>query len=235
MMPGPNPSAAAGFDAVLLDLDGTLVESHHGILGSLHVAMAEMGYPLAPDRDLTWMIGPPLHDSIASLLAEHGDDRVDEAVRLYRRHYEDGGLLNSPLFPHIRDTLQALHDDGRRLFLATSKPLHSARRILDLHGLVPLFTGLYGARPDDSGAEKPELIAGLIEKEGVDPARAVMVGDRRFDVFGAHANRMRVLGVLWGYGSAEEFAQAGADGVVERPEDLRAAVDAQLAAAQAHA
>ena len=220
--------------AVLLDLDGTLVASHNGIIGAMHQALHDLGHDMDPARDLTWVIGPPLHDIMARLLGEFGDDRVGQAVERYKHHYEGGGLFDSPLFPGIQLAVEQLAASGRRLFLATSKPVHTAHRILDARVLSPLFEGLYGARPDDSGAEKPELIAGLLQREAIAPEHAVMVGDRRFDIAGAHANRMRAIGALWGYGGRAELEEAGADALVDAPDGLVEAVDTQLAASAAH-
>ena len=220
--------------AVLLDLDGTLVASHGGIIGSMHQALHDLGHGMDPARDLTWVIGPPLHDVMARLLEEFEDDRVSQAVERYKHHYEGGGLFDSPLYPGIQAAVEQLAASGRRLFLATSKPVHTACRILDARGLSSLFTGMYGARPDDSGAEKPDLIAGLLQRERLDPELAVMVGDRRFDIAGANANRVRAIGALWGYGGREELEKAGADELVETPDGLVQAVQTQLAASSAH-
>jgi phosphoglycolate phosphatase len=220
--------------SVLLDLDGTLVASRDGIVSCLRLALQDLGHASDLTEDLTWVVGPPLHDIVANLLAPHGDDRLELAIARYKHHYEGGGLFESPLFPGIADAVSQLARSGRRLFLATSKPLHTARRILDARGLTDFFSGLYGARPDDSGAEKPELIARLIECERIHPMRAIMVGDRRFDISGAHANNMRALGVLWGYGGREELERAGAEALVESPDDLVGMVDVQLAAGSMH-
>lgn len=227
--------ASTQTQAVLLDLDGTLVASRDGIVASIRLAFADLGHEIHPDMDLTWVVGPPLHDIMARLLADFGDDRTPAAVARYRHHYEGGGLFESPLFPGIRDVLEQLSASGRRLFLATSKPVHTARRILDAHGLTPLFAELYGARPDDSGAEKPELIARLLKQEAIDPRHAVMVGDRRFDISGAHANGVRTVGVLWGYGGRDELEAAGADVLIGSTDLMVHAIDQQLAASAAHA
>ena len=142
--------------AVLLDLDGTLVASRDGIIACLRRALAELGYTIDAAADLDWVVGPPLPDIMARLLSEFGDNRVEAAVLAYRRNYEASGMLDSPLFDGIAGFMQALSASGRRVLLATSKPEHLARRILELRGLTGHFHGFYGAMPDDSGAEKPE-------------------------------------------------------------------------------
>ena len=231
MTPMARTASRSSPHAVLLDLDGTLVASRDGIVRCLRLALHDLGHTLDPERDLTWVVGPPLHDIVARLLAEFGDDRNLLAIERYSHHYEAGGLFESPLFPGIGAVLEHLVGSGHRLFLCTSKPLHTARRIVEACGITGLFSGLYGARPDDSGAEKSELIAELLSKEAIDPRRAVMVGDRRFDIAGAHANAMRALGVLWGYGGREELEAAGADALVGATTLLVQAIEAQLAAA----
>ena len=222
-------------EAVLLDLDGTLIASRDGIVACLRAALRELGHEPDPSQDLDWVIGPPLPDVMARLLGGYGDDHIEEAVLAYRRHTEASGVMQSPTFPGVPAFLEQLARSGRRVFLATSKPLHLARRILERHGLTGYFEGLYGARPDDSGAEKPELIAGLVASERIDPRRSVMVGDRRYDVSGAHANAMRAIGALWGYGGRAELEEAGADALAESPHALFACIEAQLASVASHA
>ena len=221
--------------AVLLDLDGTLIDSQTAILDSLFHSMRAVGQEPDPQADYRWVIGPPLHDVVGAILEPSTPERAAAAIDAYRAHYATLGMLASPLFEGIPALIDRLREHGAKLYLATSKPLHMARPILSAHGLLDRFTATYGARPDDSGAEKPELIAGLIAAQGVDPSRAVMVGDRRYDITGAHANRIRAIGVLWGFGGLAELEQAGADAIVADPEALFEAICTQLAAAGAHA
>jgi phosphoglycolate phosphatase len=227
-------SSLSRHDAVLLDLDGTIVDSRAGIIGSLHDSLRDLGHEPDPKEDLTWVVGPPLHDLVARVLSHYGDTRAEEAVRRYRYHYERHGMHRSAVFPGMEEVIETLAASGARLFLATSKPVHLARAILDLRGLTKYFTALHGARPDDSGAEKPELIGQLLHEHGVAAGRAVMVGDRRFDISGAHANHVRALGVLWGYGGEEELTEAGADALVPDPGELLGAIRHQMTAAHAH-
>ena len=221
--------------AVLLDLDGTLLASRDGIIACLRSALRQLGHEPDPAEDLDWVIGPPLPDVMARLLGGYGDDRIDAAVVAYRAHYESSGMLDSPLFPGVPALMDQLAASGRRVFLATSKPVHLARRILASRGLTGYFAGFYGARPDDTGAEKPELIADLVAREGVDPRHSVMVGDRRYDISGAHANGVRAIGALWGYGGRAELEEAGADALAASPAGLFEVIEHQLASAALHA
>ena len=75
---------------------------------------------------------------------------------------------------------------------------------------------------------KPELLAHILSKHGLSPSDSLMVGDRRYDIFGAHAVGMRGLGVLWGYGTRDELETAGADQLVESTADLACTVLAMV-------
>ncbi|GBQ68484.1 phosphoglycolate phosphatase [Ameyamaea chiangmaiensis NBRC 103196] len=228
------PSALPHGSAILLDLDGTIIDSRHGIISTIHDVLRDMGHEPDLSQDLTWVVGPPLHDLIGEILHRYGDDRVEDAVRRYRALYESRGMHHSPVYDGMRDVIAGFAASPARLFLATSKPVHLARAILGLRELDGYFTQLHGARPDDSGAEKPELIAELLRQHRIAPEHAVMVGDRRFDISGAHANRVRAIGVLWGYGGADELTEAGADQLAAAPADLPGLVAEQLAAARRH-
>lgn len=210
--------------AVLLDLDGTLTDPRPGIVACLRYALDRLARPSPSDAALAACIGPPLRASFASLLATGDRALIERAMALYRERYADSGLYDNAVYEGIPAMLQALGHGGRRLFVATSKPAVFAERVVRHFALERHFTGLYG--PDLGGRldDKAELLAHLLEAEGLAVADAVMVGDRAADVVAARANGVGVIGVLWGYGSREELLEAGADAVCAAPPDLPAAV-----------
>src|SRR5437773_6041079 len=77
--------------SVLLDLDGTLIDSEPGILASCLAALRALGHEPDEALDIRRFIGPPLEDAMQVLLQPHGDHRVDEAVAAYRQHYGESG------------------------------------------------------------------------------------------------------------------------------------------------
>jgi phosphoglycolate phosphatase len=216
---------------VLLDLDGTLIDSEPGILSSCRAALRAMGHTPEPSLDLSAFIGPPIDETMRLLLEPYGDDRTTEAVAAYRADYGQRGLFISQPYPGIAQALSAMRSAGAQLILATSKRREFAQRILEHIGFNDLFSAVHGSEPDGALDHKPELIAHIIERHGLAPSRCVMIGDRRFDVTGAHANKMRALGVLWGYGTQDELKAAGADGLVCAPEGLATAALAMATAA----
>ena len=220
---------------VLLDLDGTLTDSRPGILASYHATLRDLGHEPDPAYDLTFVIGPPVEHSMARILARYGEDpspeRVAEASVRYRAHYGANGLLDNRVYDGIPDAVDRLRAARAELVVATAKRTGFAVRILNHYGLSPRMRAIYGSEPGDALDEKAELIRHVLHHEGIDPGRAVMVGDRRYDVTGAHASGMRAVGVLWGYGTRAEREEAGADALVASPDDLAGLVLGQLEAA----
>jgi phosphoglycolate phosphatase len=206
--------------SVLLDLDGTLIDSQPGILASSLAALRAVGHEPHETIDIRRIIGPPLQDMLRVLLKQYGDDRVDEAVAAYRQHYGDSGLLGSEPYPGIGSALEEMRQAGLRIYLATSKRETFASRILHHLGFAKYFDGIHGSVPGGGLDHKPELLAHILSKHNVSPSHSLMVGDRRYDISGAHAVGMRGLGVLWGYGTRDELETAGADQLVESTADL---------------
>lgn len=206
--------------SVLLDLDGTLIDSYPGILASCRAALRALGHEPDEMLGMRHIIGPPIEDIMQILLRPYGDDRVAEAVVAYRRHYGESCFLGSEPYPGIGRSLEEMKGTGLQLYLATSKRETFASRILEHLKFAAYFDGIHGSVPGGELDHKPELLAHVLSRHGLSPSRSLMVGDRRYDISGAHAVGMRGLGVLWGYGTRDELETAGADRLVEAPADL---------------
>lgn len=206
--------------AILLDLDGTLVESAPGISSSCRAALQTLGHAPPTPLDMDGLIGPPIEEIMRLLLARYGDDRVAEGVAAYRADYGARGLFGTTIYEGIADALTVMQRAGARLFIATSKRRRFAVRIIDHLGLTAMFEAIHGSEEGGAIDHKPELLAHILAQHGLVADQCVMVGDRKYDIIGARANGMRSIGVLWGYGARAELEQAGADAVVARPELL---------------
>ncbi|MCP8940512.1 HAD hydrolase-like protein [Alsobacter sp. SYSU M60028] len=205
-------------EALLFDLDGTLTDPKPGITRSVQYALERLGLTPPPADDLEWVIGPPLAQSFAVLLGPGGDPA--EGVRLYRERYAVTGLFENEIVPGIPALLDDLLADGRRLFVATSKPRVFAERILDHFGLADRFQHVHGSELDGTRADKRDLIAYAVAQERLTPAATVMIGDREHDVIGAGSVGIGTIGVRWGYGSDAELMAAGVAALVDRPAEI---------------
>jgi phosphoglycolate phosphatase len=203
---------------VLVDLDGTLVDPKPGLIGSIQYALGKLGRPVPPTCELLWMIGPPLRVSFPKLLGS--SDRTEEAIAHYRENYFHRGMYDAIVYDGMPAALEALGSAGCRLFVATSKPHHYARPILERFDLAGHFAGIHGPELDGTNDHKHDLIAHMVGQHGVRAQSAIMIGDREFDVTAAARNGISTVGVTWGYGSVEELTGAGASALCHAPANL---------------
>jgi phosphoglycolate phosphatase len=202
--------------AVFFDLDGTLTDPGTGIVRCIQHAMERLGIERPAEDELAGCIGPPLLGSLEALV---GTARAATALQLYRQRYAEIGWRENVPYPAIAETLRDLAVAGNELYVATSKPRVFADRIVRHFDLERFFDRIFGAELDGTRSEKGELLRFALSE--IRPARrAVMVGDREYDIAGARQNRMRSVGVTYGYGSRRELEAAGADSIVDSPGEL---------------
>jgi phosphoglycolate phosphatase len=217
-MPGADNSV------VLLDLDGTLTDSAPGILNCLRYALDSLGIEHPDDERIRAFLGPPLAVTFREHFAMDEAD-VELAIAKYRERYHDVGLFENEVYAGVPELLGGLRERGRTLAVATSKPTYSATRILDHFGLSHHFAFIGGADLEGTRHDKASVVAHTCEELTAlgllgGPADATMVGDREHDVVGARAHGIATIGVLWGYGSADELVAAGAVALAQDPPEL---------------
>ena len=202
---------------ILFDLDGTLTDSGEGIINCASLALRHYGIPV-PDREtMRVFVGPPLRDTFFKFGVP--EDKLDEAVEIYRSRYIPIGKFENTPYPGIYDLLARLKAEGHTLYVATSKPEQMSMDILNKFELTPYFDLLAGATLDGSRDHKADVIAYLLQQTGSD-LEAIMVGDTVYDVVGAAAHGIPTVGVSWGYGSVAEMEEAGACGIAHTMDEL---------------
>ncbi|WP_457096469.1 HAD hydrolase-like protein [Lysobacter sp. P5_B9] len=203
---------------IFFDMDGTLIDSAVGITRCVAHALTQMGLEVPPESELRRWIGPSLRTSFAPLLRDDG--KVEQAVLHYRDRFETHGWAEHEVYDGIADTIEMLHAAGHRLAVVTAKNEPHARKIAAHLPFGHRFVDVIGATIDGSRSDKPELIAEALHRLEVSADECWMIGDRRMDIEGALHHGMRNVGVLWGFGGADELRGAGAQRLVSRPDEL---------------
>lgn len=201
------------FEYVLFDLDGTLTDPALGITNSIMYALEKMGRDIPPRESLYRFIGPPLISSFCEFCGM-SEAEAREALRLYREYFSVKGLFENEVYPDIPCALGKIRNSGAKLLVATSKPEQYSRQILEHFSLDTYFDIICGATMDEKRVKKADIISYALDSAGITEERrdrVIMVGDRLHDIEGARENKIRSLGVLWGYGSRDELRDAGAD------------------------
>ncbi len=204
---------------ILFDLDGTLTESATGIINSLKYALERLGVTDYDRTILDKFIGPPLAVSFEKFFGFNGE-KCNNAIKIYREYFSEKGLFENSVYAGVEDMLARLKSAGLKLAVATSKPEVFARRILDKFGLSGYFEVICGIPLDNEKMTKAQVIDHAVaELNAADKQAVLMVGDRDYDVAGAHQNGIECMGVTYGYGSRSELESAGAEYIAASAEE----------------
>lgn len=208
------------FKYILFDLDGTLTDPEIGITNGVMYALEKFGIKVNDRKELLCFIGPPLIDSFTQFYGMSHEDAL-QAIVYYREFFGVTGIYENEVYDGIEEVLATLKEQGKKLILATSKPEKYANIILEHFGLLKYFDCVVGATFDGSLNYKSDIVRVALERGQVDDiTKAVMIGDRHHDINGGKDNKLATIGVLYGFGSMEEFEECGADYVAETPADI---------------
>ncbi len=207
------------YDIIVFDLDGTLTASDRGITNSMQIALRHFGI----ERDtesLKRHIGPSLVDTFREYVGDD-EEQIQLAIKKYREYYVASGMLENEVYEGVEETLKEIKNRGKKIILASSKPMVYCEQILQHYGLDKYFDFIGGSNLDETRSKKVEVISFSLESIGETPgANGLMVGDREYDILGAKSLGMDSVGVLFGYGDKEELEQAGATYIIEKMADI---------------
>lgn len=205
---------------IFFDLDGTLTDPGEGITKSVEYALNKYGIQVEDRTSLYKFIGPPLNDSFSEFYG-FDEEKAMEAVSFYREYFGVTGLFENEVYDGIVSVLETLKEKGMHLLVATSKPEEYSVRILEKFDLIKYFDFVCGATMSGSRVKKADIIAYALESAGVkDKSEVLMVGDRHHDIDGAKINGLASMGVTYGYGDRAELEEAGADYIIDSPEEI---------------
>ncbi len=206
---------------VYFDLDGTLIDSAPSIIGCIKKTLDKYGYECPEYGVLKKCVGPPFTYSFPNYLHVKDED-FDGAVAYYRHLYDnENGCLDVDVFEGIEGLLEALVKRGYCLFVCTSKPEPTARKILSAMGIDKYFTDICGATLDAKVDTKAEVIDLCFKRAPWHQKdETVLIGDTKFDCIGANTAGIDCLGITWGSGSRAELEENGAITVVDYPDEV---------------
>lgn len=209
------------YDYVIFDFDGTVTDTGEGILKSLQYSFKENGRPVPSFDELKKFIGPPIHYSFVTFY-NVSEDEVTSYIEKYRERYRSKGIYECKLYDGMIDLLEQLKSKDVKIGIASSKPVKLIHDVMNTLGITNMFDAVSGTQFDDSHqVSKTELILNAMQKLGVtDKSRALMVGDRYFDIDGAHGAGIDCCAVLYGYGSQEEFKEHNAEYIVSATKEI---------------
>lgn len=210
------------YSTVFFDLDGTIIDSGEGVTNSVAYALERLGITVKDMSTLKKFIGPPLIYSFKTFYG-FDEEKALKAIEYYREYYTDKGIFEGYVYDGVEELLIALSRAGKRIALATSKPEEFAKRILERANIAKYFDCIAGATMDEqTRTTKIEVLEYTLKMSNIDtPSDVIMIGDRFYDIEGAHHFGMDCVAVLYGYGNKEEFEKYGAEYIVSTPSEVQ--------------
>lgn len=210
--------------AIIFDLDGTLVDSARDLLDAMNTLLAEEGLRQIGLDEVKSMIGDGVPKLVERALIATGGDltRHRELVLRFLDIYKDNAARHTEAYPGVRETLEILRRRGLLLGVVTNKPYAATVSILEALGLNGFFGAVIGGDTLPERKPHPAPILKALERLGVAPEAALMVGDNYHDVQAARAAGTKAFAVTYGY-SHKPHGELGADRLLHvMPELLRA-------------
>jgi phosphoglycolate phosphatase len=211
------------YDVVLLDLDGTIIDSEPGVQAAVRHALVT-GFGINPTQaQLEEFMGPPLSEVLPRVfgMTDYADEQ--RFFELFCAVYFHGMEYDFDLYPGILALIDDLSAAGVVIALATSKPAESAERILKHAEIVDRFTFVAGSASDGSRQDKVDVLTHTFSNIQTDTStnRIAMVGDRALDLHAARAHGVDGIAVYWGYAPKGELDNCAADHRVASVAELR--------------
>ena len=207
-------------DALIYDLDGTLIDSRLDIANAVNVALTDAGRPTKPVELIGTYIGDGI-DQMLSRAFDHPPPAVlARALTALRAHYRRHCLEHTRLYPGVLATLEHFRDKGQAV--VSNKPEDFTRIIVTGLGLDPFFPVVLGGDSTPSLKPDPTPVLAALAKLGVTAARAVMVGDGLPDLEAGRRAGLRTCAVTYGLGNPAALVAARPDHVIGSFSELTA-------------
>ncbi len=207
---------------VVFDLDGTLTDSSEGIMNAFRITIEKAGLEVPSDADLYSFIGPPVVDTFVDFFGMDFES-AKSWTEVFRDEYVSSRLFENRPYDGIKEMLATLQDAGCLIGMATAKPEEEALRILEHFDLAQYIQYPVGASLDHvTLTKKSEILKKALQAAHKEHkiSSVYMVGDREYDVNGAKANGVPCIAVTYGFGAREELEAAGAEYIVDTPQDV---------------
>ena len=203
---------------VLIDVDGTLLDTREFILRAFEHSIARHGLAYPGRAHMAAQVGLPLEEIYAAI-----HPNLEPALVESHRSFQEENQHLAVAFPGTAETLARLRERGLQLAAVTSRSRRTSVRSLEVSGLIELFDAIVSA--EDAAALKPDPapLRHALAVLGADSTGAVMVGDTAADILAGRALGIRTVGVTYGFGGRSVLEHAP-DAVIEDIAELAAAL-----------
>ncbi|MDT3679510.1 MAG: phosphoglycolate phosphatase [Burkholderiaceae bacterium] len=216
--------------AVLLDLDGTLLDTVADLAAAVDAMLVELGRTPIGESVVRNYVGKGARVLVRRALAGSLDGPCDEkvvdaAMPVFERHYARENGASARLYPNAVEGLDAMRAKGLALACVTNKPQPFTDALLSRTGLAPYFTAIVGADARLARKPDPASLLHACERLGIAPLQAVAIGDSMNDVQAARAAGIPVIVVPYGYNEGRPASALDADAHVDDLQEAAARIE----------
>jgi phosphoglycolate phosphatase len=208
--------------AVLIDLDGTLLDTVPDLADAANAMLAELGRLTLPQDTIRDFVGKGIPNLVGRCLGYPGESETAEAreaLAVFKRHYASVNGRKTRIYPGVLPGLQAMRAAGLKTACVTNKAGAFTDQLLAATGLAALLDLTVSGDTLPEKKPHPLPFLHLCERFGIVPAEALVVGDSRNDIAGARAAGCPVFCVPYGYSEGEDVRDLGADAIVATLEE----------------
>ncbi|WP_283613557.1 HAD family hydrolase [Ligilactobacillus aviarius] len=208
----------------LFDFDGTIADSGDAATLATQACFKDFDLEVPTAETVRYYMGVPIETFIPKLVEKQGKhysaEQFEAMYDSFRRHYGEIEQETTTLFPQMKDTLTALKDAGKKLFIVSSKASTSLKRNLKALGIADLFDDLIGSDQVEHYKPAPDGVLMVVEKYHLDKNESVMIGDAKYDLQMGKAAGVKTCGCLWDTFDAQLLKAENPDFLLEKPAEL---------------
>ena len=216
-------SGGKDFRAIILDLDGTLLDTLEDLADSMNGTLSHFGFPVHALEKYKYFVGNGIEKLVKRSLpgsAKNDPQAISQCLEMMRQTYERNWNVKSRPYPGIPELLDSLSVRGLNMAVLSNKPHDFTLKIIEK--LLPAwrFDPIMGERPPIPRKPDPSSALEIANRLGVEPAGFLFLGDTATDMKTANAAGMFAVGALWGFRNAEELIASGAGKLIAKPAEL---------------
>ncbi|MGA3116980.1 MAG: HAD family hydrolase [Syntrophobacteraceae bacterium] len=211
------------FQAIILDVDGTLLDTIQDLADSMNSTLRHFGFPIHELQKYKYFVGDGLENLVRRSLPDSA--KIDpvllsQCIAMMQQTYERNWNVKSRPYPGIPELLDALTARGMKMAVLSNKPHDLTQKVIEM--LLPSwrFEAVMGERPPIPRKPDPSSALEIASRLGVEPAGFLYMGDTATDMRTANAAGMYAVGALWGFRNAEELIESGAKKLIAKPVEL---------------
>jgi phosphoglycolate phosphatase len=205
-------------ETLILDLDGTLIDSRLDIARAANYTLAKLGCPQLPEEQIAGFIGGGVGPLLKKALGNRSEELFERALPIYKQRYWEHCTDYTTLYSGVKEILSYYQD--KDIAMATNKLVPMTMKILEHFEIASYFKLVLGPDSVKNRKPHPEAIEKILAQLGNPKETALIVGDSHFDIETGKNAGIMTCGVTYGFGSRQELEDSGADVIIDRLEDL---------------